>query len=131
MKIPNPWPYHPLTRYTCRGPQGETVLIVSTKEREIEVGECDEVVMEPVKATGRGGKIAVIGPARIWSRDFGLLDIEDHVKKRQIEIEEAELKMKQRKDRERSKPAPQEKPVKIEQSLDIGGTMELGKTLEL
>lgn len=131
MKIPNPWPYHPLTRYTCRGPQGETVVVTSTREREIEVPECDEVVMEPVKATGRGGKVSVIGQARIWSRDFGLLDIEDHVKKRQIEIEEAELKAKQRRDRERSKPAPQEKPVQIEQSLDIGGKMELGGTLEL
>lgn len=135
MKIPNPWPWHALSRYTCRGPKGENVVIESSRDREVEVDDCDEILIEPVKQVGRGGQVQAIGQGRIWSKKWGLLDLEDHLKKQQIEAEDAELKIKQRKQREKEKAAKvvSEKPARVitEKAVVVDDKLDMGSELEL
>jgi hypothetical protein len=49
-----------------------------------------EVLLTPVKMRARG-KYDEVGPPRIWSEEYGLLDVEDHVKK--LELKEDIQKM--------------------------------------
>jgi hypothetical protein len=145
VKIPNPWPWHPLSRCTCRTEKGDVVCVGSSRDRELEVPDADEVLIEPVKHGIKRGEVEPIGQGRIWSRRWGLLDIEDHVKKQQIEIEEAELREKQKRqrdrDKERDQRAKKEKPAKVvsekpsngigEKSVSIDTKLDMGSTLEL
>lgn len=135
MKIPNPWPYHALSRCTCKTSKDEVVCVGSTRDRELEVPEADEVLIEPVKQAGRG-VVVPVGQGRIWSKKWGLLDLEDHLKKMKIEEEEAELKAKQKKQQKRDekparvideKPARvvSEKPIVADNSLSLGDELEL------
>lgn len=145
MKIPNPWPWHPLSRCTCRTEQGDVVCIGSSRDPQLEVPEADEVIIEPVKYGAKRGEVEPIGQGRIWSKEWGLLDIEDHLKKQQIKADEAELKEKQRRQRDKDKQRDErvksekpakvvsekparnvsEKPVVIDQKLDMGSKLEL------
>ena len=49
-----------------------------------------EVLIEPV-ARGRYDS-KTLAPGRIWSKEFGMLDVEDHLKK--VEIKKAEVALK-------------------------------------
>jgi hypothetical protein len=60
-----------------------------------------EALLEPV-ANGRPGA-AVIGPGQIWSNRFGLLNLEDHAKK--VEVEKGEVAMRERKQKEKEEKA--------------------------
>jgi hypothetical protein len=127
MKIPNPWPYHALSRYTGRGQQGEVVSIISSRDREVEVPDSDEVIIEPVKIIGRGGNVKVLGQGRIWSKEYGLLDLDDHLRKEALKKEEKELQEKQRKYKEKSKKSyvtPTTKSVEVTNTLDLGSGIE-------
>ena len=125
MKIPNPWPWHPLSRCICRTEKGDVVCVGSTREPELEVPDAEEVLIEPVKYAPGHVDTIPIGQGRIWSKRWGLLDIEDHLKKQQIEAEEAELKLKQRKQQKRDEKPARVVSEKIEATLDMGSTLEL------
>lgn len=127
MKIPNPWPWHPLSRCICRTEKGDVACVGSTREPELEVPDAAEVLIEPVKYVGRG-VVEPIAQGRIWSKRWGLLDIEDHMKKQQIEEEEAELKLKQRKQQKREQKR-EEKPRVVRENIEA--TLDMGSTLEL
>ena len=103
MQIPNPWPHHARSRCTCKTPKGDVVVMVATRGPIEVADDCEEVVIEPVRMTGRGGKHEVIGPARIWSKNWGLLDIEDHLKKTNLANEEAEMKARKAKEKAEAK----------------------------
>ena len=91
MKIPNPWPNQPHVRFNvnngeCTGSCGEGP--------EIEVPDMAvEVLIEPV-ARGRYDS-ETLAPGRVWSKEFGMLDVEDHLKKVEIKEEEEALKVRQ------------------------------------
>lgn len=98
MKISNPWPHRPMTRITCRTPNGEVVCTSSTRGPLDVPDDTVEALLEPV-ANGRPGA-AVIGQPQIWSNRFGLLNLEDHAKKVEIEKEEADMKARKQKEKE-------------------------------
>lgn len=150
MKIPNPWPWHPLSRCTVR--PGDHIHIMSTREPELEVSEGDEVLIEPVKyGDNKDNQVVPVGQGRIWSKKWGLLDLEDHAKKMQLVEEEAKLekrKVAQRKreksEEKRHKAAKPDNGVsekldmrtKAEPKLDksepkLNKTLDLGDKLEL
>lgn len=85
MKIPNPWPRHPHVRFNvnngeCTGTCGEGP--------EIEIPDMAvEVLIEPVDKGRYDSK--TLAPGRMWSKEFGMLDVADHLKKLEIK-EEAE-----------------------------------------
>ena len=88
MFIPNPWPHFPSTRCVCK--PGDIAVMIATRG-DIEVPDgTTEALLTPVKMKGRG-KYEEVGPSRIWSEEFGLLDVEDHVKKLEIKGETAKL----------------------------------------
>jgi hypothetical protein len=102
MKIANPWPYHAMSRCICKTPAGDQVRVQTSRGPELEVPDgSTEVMIEPVKQVGRGGKVEAIGQGRIWSEAWGLLDIVDHLKKQEIEAEETAMKERVEKERER------------------------------
>lgn len=89
MKIPNPWPsYNGITRTVCKTPEGDVVAMMVTRGPEIEVSDnAIEVLIESVKVTGRGGAYKLLGPPKVWTKAWGLLDIGDHTTKLEIEAE--------------------------------------------
>lgn len=89
MKIPHPWPYHPHTRFNALNADSNTIGTAPAGP-EIEVPNCVEVLLEPIKF-GRSDAPAV-APGKIWSEKWGLQDIADHVKKVELEQETAQLK---------------------------------------
>jgi len=102
MLIPNPWPNYPMTRIVSKTPQGDFVSTASTRG-DLEVPDnAVEALIEPVE-NGRPGASAV-AQGRIWSREWGCLEIKDHVKKQELAKEVTELKARQK--------AEAEKPVK-------------------
>lgn len=112
MKIPNPWPHHALSRCTCETPNG-VVISTGSSRGPIEVPDDSvQVLIEPVKATGRGGRVEVLGQGRVWSKEWGLLDIEDHLRKIRLANEEAEMKVERAKAKAR-RPQLQDKPVPV------------------
>jgi hypothetical protein len=87
-----------MNRITCKTPEGEVVCRVSTRG-PLEVPDgTTEALIEPV-ANGRPDA-AVVGPPRIWSDRWGLLEVEDHVKKMEIEKEAAAVKERKQKEKE-------------------------------
>ena len=117
MKIPNPWPSHPYIRFNvndgdCLGSCGPGP--------EIEVPDTAVVVLiEPVNR-GRYNSNP-LAPGRIWSKEFGTLDVEDHLKKVQIKEEETSLKVRQEADRLRKQDEAKVKAVK-ERTDEMYGT---------
>jgi hypothetical protein len=71
-----------------------------------------EALLEPV-ANGRPGAVA-IAPSQIWSNRFGLLNLEDHVKKVEIEKEEATMKARKQKEKEEKEAKARTKKVEKE-----------------
>lgn len=89
MLIPNPYPHHPHTRCRIKDGKEEIIMVVSAG-REIDIdSDPVEVVIEPI-AGGRSDA-AVVGPVKIWSAEFGLLDLEDHMSK--VTLKEEKEKM--------------------------------------
>jgi hypothetical protein len=56
-----------------------------------------EVLIEPVDRGRYDSK--TLAPGRIWSKEYGMLDVEDHMKKLKIEKEAEALKVRQEADR--------------------------------
>ena len=90
MKIPNPWPAQQHIRFNvnngeCTGSCGGGP--------EIEVPDTAvEVLIEPC-ARGRYDS-QTLAPGRVWSKEFGMLDVEDHLKKVEIKEEGEALKVR-------------------------------------
>jgi hypothetical protein len=116
MKIANPWPNYPMCRCICK-PGDQVVVQATRKDLEVPDGTT-EALIEPVKVVGRGNKVEVVAQGRVWSEAWGLLDIEDHLKKQEIEAEAARMKERAEKERarkaqearERAKPKEAPKP---------------------
>jgi len=95
VKIPNPWPHQAHIRFNvnngeCTGSCG--------RGPEIEVPDTAvEVLIEPC-ARGRYNS-ETLAPGRVWSKEFGMLDVADHLKKVEIKKEEEALKVRQEADR--------------------------------
>lgn len=97
MKIPNPWPWHPHTR--CNVNNGECICVLPGGH-ELEVPDTAvEVLIEPVEK-GRSDA-RVVAQSKIWSKSWGMLDLEDHLKKMEMQKEEADLRKRQEKERKR------------------------------
>ena len=127
MLIPSPWRNLTTTRCVCKTPKGDVVVLGSSRG-EIEVPEgTAEAVITPVKITGRGGVNEPIGPSKIWSEAWGLLDVEDHAKKVSIveegrklaEKQEADRKRRQKKAKEEAKVKPVEVATEIKMDDDL------------
>ena len=89
MFIPNPWPNYPMTRIVGKTPQGDFVSTVSTRG-DLEVpDDTTEALIEPVE-NGRPGAPAV-AEGRIWSREWGCLEIKDHIQKQELAQSMADL----------------------------------------
>jgi len=105
VKIPNPWPNQPHVRFNvnngeCTGSCGAG--------REIEVPDMAvEVLIEPVNRGRYDSK--TLAPGRIWSKEFGMLDVEDHLKKTEIKKEGSALKERQEAERRRKQDEPKSK----------------------
>jgi hypothetical protein len=85
--------------------------------REIEVPDTAvEVLIEPV-ARGRYDS-ETLAPGRIWSKEFGLLDVEDHLKKVEIKKEEGALKTRQEADRLRRQEEAERKAAEAKKAKD-------------
>ena len=97
MKIPNPWPNHPHIRFNVNN--GECLASCGPGP-EIEVPDMAvEVLIEPVDRGRYDSNPVAAG--RVWSKEFGMLDVEDHLKKVGIKKEEQELKWRQEAERRR------------------------------
>lgn len=133
MKINSPWPHHSLTRCTCKTPRGE-VVSVQAERHDLEIeDDAVEALVEPVKIVGRGGNMKVLSQGRVWSREWGLLDIEDHVKKMNIKEEEAELQerlAKEKKRRKEEKEAQRAKVAKKVIDTSASSKLDMGEELE-
>ncbi len=105
MFIPNPWPNY-INQIVSKTPEGDFVSTMSTRG-DLEVpDDTVEALIVPVE-NGRPGARA-IAEGRIWSREWGCLEIKDHIQKQKLAKEVAELKAKQK-----AKPVKKaEKPVK-------------------
>lgn len=90
MQIPNPWSHHPLSRCTCKTPKGDVISIGVTRGPLEVPDDSAEVLIEPVKYV-RAGVVEPIGQGRIWSKEYGMLDIEDHIRKMKIKEQEEQL----------------------------------------
>jgi hypothetical protein len=109
MLIPNPWPNYPMTRTISKTPQGDFVIVASTRG-DLEVpDDTVEALIEPV-ANGRPGAPA-IAQGRIWSREWGCLEIKDHIKKQELAKEVAECEARQKAARKARPKAETVKPV--------------------
>ena len=108
MKIPNPWPHQPHVRFNvnngeCKGSCGAGP--------EIEVPDTAvEVLIEPC-AKGRYDS-KTLAPGHVWSKEFGMLDVEDHLKKMEIKEEAEALKVRQDADRLRKQDEATQKFIK-------------------
>lgn len=111
MKIANPWPFHPHVRFNINN--GEAIGVCGPGQ-SIEVpGDPEEILIEPI-AGGRSDARAIT-KGRIWSKCWGLLDIEDHLKKQEIAAEE--IAMQGRAGKERTRKA---KEARIEHEETCG-----------
>ena len=111
MLIPNPWRHHPMVRYTCKTPDGDITVVRASREGLEVEDNVNEAMVEPVKASGRGGAVTVVGQGRIWSRAWGLLEVKDHVKKMELIAQEEKLTKKQEADRKREAKKAKERAV--------------------
>ena len=108
MKIPNPWPNQPHIRFNvndgdCLGSCGPGP--------EIEVPDMAVVVLiEPVDR-GRYDS-NTLAPGHVWSKEFGMLNAEDHWNKVKILKEEQALKWQQEAERTRRQEEAKAKSVK-------------------
>jgi hypothetical protein len=76
--------------------------------QELEVPDnANEVLIEPL-SKGRSDAVAV-AQGRIWSKAWGLMELEDHLKKMQLQEEEANLRKRQEKDRKRKEKEARER----------------------
>jgi len=66
-----------------------------------------EVLIEPVNRGRYDSK--TLAPGRIWSKEFGMLDVEDHLKKTEIKKEGSALKERQEAERRRKQDEPKSK----------------------
>ena len=97
MKIPNPWPSQPHIRFNVNN--GECLGSCGPGP-EIEVPDMAvEVLIEPV-AKGRYNS-KTLAPGHIWSKEFGMLDVADHLKKVEIKKEEEAISVRQEAERRR------------------------------
>ena len=82
--------------------------------------DASEALIEPVK-NGRPGALAV-AQGRIWSPEWGVQEIEDHLKKQKIVEEGETLKAQQKADREQRVREANEraKPVKKAEKAEKG-----------
>lgn len=130
MKIKSPWPYN-LVRLSL--PSGEVLGVQSGRELEFDV---EEVLLEPVRVAGRGGKLDTLGPGKIWSKAWGINEVEDHLKKvkilegeKNLELareKEAKRKAKEARERTLESKVIKEKPTKvIDHKLDLGNKLEM------
>jgi hypothetical protein len=114
VKIPNPWPHQAHIRFNvnngeCTGSCGGGP--------EIEVPDTAvEVLIEPC-ARGRYDS-ETLAPGRMWSKEFGMLDVADHMKKLEIEKEAEALKVRQEADRLRRQDEVKD-PVGIEIQMPL------------
>ena len=117
MKIANPWPQHPYIRFTCKLPNSE-VIGTCGAGMEIDIpDDCLEAMIEPIdKGHSKGTPVAA---GRIWSKEWGSLDVADHLKKMGLakEVEEANAK-RQRKQAE-GKGAAERVPPKTEDKVAV------------
>lgn len=127
MKIPNPWPYYSgVTRTVCTTPEGDVVSILVTRGPEIEVTDgATKVLVEPIKLTGRGGVYKSLGPPKVWTEAWGLLDVEDHATKQEIEAERSAQEAKALVARE-----AQEEPVCVWQAREADEEVEVDEPLD-
>ena len=116
MLIPNPWPNYPMTRIVSKTPQGDFISTSSTRgDLEVPDGTVEALIV-PVE-NGRPGASAV-AEGRIWSREWGCLEIKDHVQKQDLakevtKLTKATAEIKTRQKAEAEKPIKKaEKPVK-------------------
>ena len=108
MKIPNPWPNQPHIRFNVNN--GECLGSCGPGP-EIEVPDTAvEVLIEPV-ARGRYDS-KTLAPGRVWSKEYGMLDVEDHLKKMEIKEEEEALKVRREADRLRMQDEAKQRLVK-------------------
>jgi hypothetical protein len=127
MKIPNPWPWHQHTR--CNVNNGECICVLPSGQ-ELEVPDnAVEVVIEPVEKGRSDAK--VIAQGRIWSKTWGLLDLEDHLKKMEMQKEEADLRKRQEKERKRREKEARERTGPKLDLLVHDGKLESEPTLDL
>lgn len=91
MRVDNPFYVYEHVRYSCK-PSG-VVGVVGFHCRELDVPEDTEEVLIEVVNKGRSDAEQVYA-ARIWSKNFGELDVESHEKKVQVEKEVAEMEAK-------------------------------------
>jgi hypothetical protein len=92
MKIANPWPRHPHIRFTCKLPDGEIVGTCGAGP-EIDIPDgCLEAMIEPINKGHSTG--TPVDAGRIWSREWGSLDVADHLKKMELakEVKKSEEK---------------------------------------
>jgi hypothetical protein len=75
-----------------------------------------EVLIEPVDRGRYDSK--TLAPGRIWSKEYGMLDVEDHMKKLKIEKEAEALKVRQEADRLRRQDEVKD-PVGIEIQMPL------------
>jgi len=114
VKIPSPFPHQQHIRFNvnngeCLGACGEGP--------EIEVP--DMAVEDLIEPVNRGRYDAdVTGPGYVWSKEFGMLSVEDHVKKMQIKEEEAALKARQKAERDRKREEAKVAKPKAEIKVD-------------
>ena len=109
MRIPNPWPNYPMCRAKCITEDGTQVCLQSTRGNlEIPDGTT-EALLEPVKQVGRGGNVVIVAQGQVWSKQWGLMSPEDHLKKVQLVEEEARLAAEREKDTERKQKEARER----------------------
>lgn len=130
MKIPNPWPNQAHIRFNvnngeCTGSCGGGP--------EIEVPDTAvEVLIEPC-ARGRYNS-ETLAPGRAWSKEFGMLDVADHLKKLEIREEEKALKVRQEADRLRMQDEAKATKAKKEarkEKIDVAEARQAGKVTKL
>jgi hypothetical protein len=130
MKIDNPFPRAANVRYECR-PSNVIGVVGFCDFLEVPEGTC-EVLIQVVNE-GRSNAKEVYA-SRIWSKEWGTLGVDDHLKKMKIEEEIEALKVEKEKDakrkakeaRERGQGTKNEPKVeKFEPSLDMGKELEL------
>lgn len=95
MKIPSPWPNHPHVRFNVNNGDYQGTFGVGP-EMDLP-DDTVEVLLEAVEADSDNAKL--IAEPHIWSKEFGMLSVEDHLKKVEIKKESEALKRRQQADR--------------------------------
>jgi len=136
MKIDNPFNVYEHVRYTCKPSGG--IGVVGRHTKQLEVPDNTEEVLIEVVNKGRSDADTVYA-ARIWSK-WGVLDIDSHLKKVEIEAEvkaseerkqkEAERKAEEIRRRAEAKKVKlstkNNEPVITEEMEDISSAIEKG-----